>query len=375
MARKGVVAVLDRPEGKFDLKEYPLPDPAPGTVLIKQELTGVCGTDIHMYHGHLPGITYPICLGHEFVGKIVALGRGITTDFLGRAVKEGDRVIVVPGVGCGKCYWCEIAKTPTTCEEGFAYGFFSDGDKEYHFTGGFAEYVYLHHPRTAILKTDLPLEVGALLEPISVALHAVSRSKIHLGDTVVVQGSGAVGLSCQVCAKLAGAAKIIHIGGPTPFRIKMAKEFGADITINIAEVKDPEERIQMVKDNTIKGMGADVVFECAGAPQAVREGLDMLRRSGSFVEVGHFTDVGEVSLNPFTHICNKNVSLQGSWGGEVEGFVRGLPILEKGDFPYKKLTTHKLPLKRLNEIMQAPDKGYILDDKESLKITVSSETS
>ena len=375
MTKKGVVAVLDRPDGKFELKEYPLPDPAPETVLIKQELTGICGTDIHMYHGHLPGITYPICIGHEFLGKIVALGKGVTTDFLGRPVKEGDRVIVVPGVACGKCYWCTIAKTPTTCGPGFAYGFFSDGDKEYHFTGGYAEYVYLHHPRTAILKTDLPLEVAVLLEPISVAVHAVSRSNIQLGDTVVIQGSGAVGLTCQICAKLAGATKIIHIGGPTSFRIGMAKEFGADITINIAEVKDPKERIRMVRNNTIRGMGADVVFECTGVPQAVREGLDMLRTSGSFVEVGHFTDVGEVSLNPFTHMCNKNVNLQGSWGGEVEGFVRGLPILEKRDFPYEKLVTHKLPLKRLNEIMQVPDKGYVLDGKESLKITVSSEIS
>ncbi|MBE0478859.1 zinc-binding dehydrogenase [Candidatus Aerophobetes bacterium] len=373
MAKKGVVAVLDRPGGKFELKEYPLPDPAPGTVLVKQELGGVCGTDIHMYHGRLPGITYPICLGHEFMGRIAALGKGVTTDFLGKPVKEGDRVIVVPGVGCGKCYWCQIAKTPTCCEEGFAYGFFSDGDKKYHFTGGFADHVYLHHPGTAILKTELPLEIAILAEPISVADHAVSRSNIHVGDTVVIQGSGAVGLTCQVLAKLAGATKIIHIGGPTSFRIDMAKEFGADITINVAEVQDAEERIKMVKDNTIKGMGADVVFECTGVPRAVREGLDMLRRSGTFVEVGHFTDGGEVSLNPFIHMCNKNVNLQGSWGGELEGFVRELPVLEKREFPFEKLITHKLPLRRLNDIMQVPDKGYIFDGRESLKITVSSE--
>lgn len=373
MEKKGIVAVLDKPEGKFELKEYPLPSPAPGTILVKQELAGVCGTDIHMYHGRLPGIVYPICLGHEFMGRVAALGEGVKTDFLGRPLKEGDRVIVVPGVGCGKCYWCTIAKTPTTCEEGFAYGFFSDGDKNYHFTGGFAEYIYLHHPNSPVLKTELPPEVAVLLEPISVAIHAVSRSNIQPGDTVVIQGSGAVGLTCQIIAKLAGASKIIHIGGPTSFRINMAKEFGADITINIAEVKDPAERIEMVKNETIKKMGADVVFECTGVPQAVREGLEMLRTSGSFVEVGHFTDVGEVSLNPFTHICNKNVNLQGSWGGEVEGFVRGLPILEKREFPFEKLITHKLPLSRLNDIMQVPDKGYIFDGKESLKMTVSGE--
>ncbi|GAI79904.1 unnamed protein product, partial [marine sediment metagenome] len=267
-----IVAVLDKPEGKFELKEYRVPDPAPGTILLKQELTGICGTDIHMYHGRLPGITYPICLGHEFVGTIAALGKGVTTDYLGKLVKEGDRVIVTPGVGCGKCYWCLIAKTPTTCEEAFGYGFFSDGDTHYHFTGGFAKYMYCHHPGTAFFKTELPPEVAVLMEPVTVGMHAVIRSNIKLGDTAVIQGSGAVGLSTQVLAKLAGAAKVIHVGGPTDYRIKMAKEFGADITINVSEIKAPEERIQIVKDNTIKGMGADVVFECTGVPAAVPEG-------------------------------------------------------------------------------------------------------
>jgi len=373
MDKKGIVAVLDKPEGKFEVKEYPIPDPAPGTILVKQELAGVCATDIHMYHGRLPGITYPICLSHEFVGTIAALGKGVTTDYLGTLVKEGDRVIVTPGVGCGKCYWCLIAKTPTCCEEGFAYGFFSDGDNHYHFTGGFAEYIYCHHPGTAFFRTELPPEVAVLMEPVSVGMHAVIRSNIKPGDTVVIQGSGAVGLSTQALAKLAGAAKVIHIGGPTDFRIKMAKEFGADITINIAEVRTPEERIQIVRDNTLKGMGADVVFECTGVPTAVPEGLAMLRVSGSFVEVGHFTDTGPVSMNPFVHFCNKNVNFQGSWGGEVEQFVRGLPILEKRGFPYEKLITHKLPLSKLNEIMQVPEKGFILDGKESLKITVVAE--
>lgn len=373
MAKKAVAAVMPKPGAEFEFKEYELPEPAPGTILIEQEMTGVCGTDIHMCEGHLPGIVYPIVLGHEFVGKIAALGEGVETDFVGKPIKEGDRVMVVPGVGCGNCYWCNIAKTPTCCAQGFAYGFFSDQMKEYPFAGGYAEYVYLHHPRTAVLKTDLPPEVAVMAEPISVGMHAVCRSNIKVGDTVVIQGSGAVGLSTQAVAKLAGATTIIHIGGPTDFRIQMAKEFGADITINIDEVKDPQKRIDMVKENTINGIGADVVFECSGNPKSIPEGLDMLRTSGTFVEVGHFTDVGETSINPFTQLCNKNVNLQGSWGGEVEGFIRGLPMLEKRLFPYEKLITHVYPLDRLNDIKTTPEKGYILDGKESLKIVVSGQ--
>lgn len=336
--------------------------------MVKQELGGVCGTDIHMYHGHLPGIGYPIVLGHEFVGIVEGLGEGVTKDFLGHPLKVGDRIMVAPGVGCGKCYFCTIAKTPTCCESGFAYGFFADEVAP--FGGGFAEYIYLHHTRTAVLKTDLPAEVAVIAEPMSVAIHAASRAGIRLGDTVVVQGSGAVGLTVQACAKLAGAAKIIHIGGPTDFRIQMAKEFGADITVNIAEVKDAQERIKMIKEETIKGLGADVVFECSGVPKAIPEGLDMLRTSGTFVEVGHFTDVGEVSINPFVQLCNKNINLQGSWGGEIEGFVRALPIMEKRVFPLEKLVTHTVGMERLQEIIKVPERGYMFDGKEALKICI-----
>jgi L-iditol 2-dehydrogenase len=116
------------------------------------------------------------------------------------------------------------------------------------------------------------------------------------------------------------------------------------------------------------------VFECAGVPSVVSEGLDMLRRSGTFVETGHFTDVGTIPINPSLHLCNKNVNLKGMWGDEVEQSYRFLPILEKREFPYEKLITHKLPLGRLNEIMMVPEKGYILDGRESLKITVSGES-
>ncbi len=367
MTQKAVVAVLDKPKGTFTLKEYPLSDPAPGTVLIKQEMCGVCGTDMHMYHGRLPGILYPMVMGHEIVGRIAALGKGVKTDFLGRELKEGDRVILDPGIACGKCYLCNFAKTPACCMEGFCYGF--NDSSQYPLSGGFGEYVYLHEPGTSILKTELPAELAVLAEPLSCGIYAVRRSKIKLGDTVVIQGSGAIGLSAQIAARLSGAGKIIHIGGPSDLRIELAKTFGADVTVNVTQVTDPQDRIQIVKDQT-RGIGADVVFECSGTPAAIPEGLDMLRISGTFVEMGHFTDVGDITLNPFAHLCNKNINLQGTWGAETEDMVRALQILENRFYPYDRLITHKMPLNRLNDIMTVPEKGYILDDKECLKVVV-----
>lgn len=368
----GRMTVLDRPNGRFEVRDCPVPDPAPGTILIQQEMCGVCGTDIHIYRGHLPGIEYPVALGHEFVGIIAALGKGVSEDYLGNPVKVGDRVIVGPDIDCGKCFACIVDKTPSLCEDMLSYGVIPESDSSFPFSGGFADYVYCSYPGTVFFKTELPPEVAVLMEPLTPSVYANLRSRMKLGDTVVIQGSGAIGILCQVSAKLAGASKIIHVGGPTDYRIEMAREFGADVTINISEVRDQKERVKLVRAATPRGQGADVIFECAGVPAAMEEGLNMLRRNGTYVVVGHFSDVGTIRLNPFTHFCDKHINLYGAWGAEPTSFVKGLSILEKRQFPYEKLVTHVLPLHRLNEVVQLPERGYILDDKEAVKVVISS---
>lgn len=366
MTKTGKATILDKIDGKFEVKEYPLPEPAPGTVLIKQERCGLCGTDIHVYHGKMPGLGYPIFLGHEFAGTIVALGEGVTSDYVGKPVKVGDRVIVAPAVTCGKCYFCAVAKTPTACENMWAYGFSPNP-----FGGGYAEYVYLNVPRTTFLKTDSPPNIVALIEPFAVGVHAATRAQIKLGDTVVVQGTGAIGLFCVLCAKMSGAGKVINVGGPSAQRLNLAKKFGADITINNKlEITDPKERVKRVREETPKGRGVDVVFECTGNPAAVPEGLDMLRQSGTYLVVGCFTEAGTVPINPFTQLCNKNINLQGIWGNEIEQWVRILPVLEKREYPYEEMVTHVIGLGRLNEAMELPQKGYKLDGKDVIKVLV-----
>src|SRR4030067_2089883 len=123
MAKTGKVAVLDKIGGSFTVKEYPLPTPGLGQMLVKQDRCGICGTDIHMYHGKLPGIVYPIVLGHEFCGTIAALGEGVTEDYLGRSLKVGDRVSIVPGARDYGEYLSVFANSPTTLQTSFAYGF------------------------------------------------------------------------------------------------------------------------------------------------------------------------------------------------------------------------------------------------------------
>ena len=346
MARTGRAAVMVGE--RFDIREYPVPDPQPGSMLLRQELAGICGTDFHNWeYQRLSG---EILLGHENVGIIDQLGHGVTTDYLSQPLKEGDRVVFFP-------------RTP----DGI-YGFLPAEEQPY-LRGGFADYIYLWHPESVVFKTTMPAEVAVLTEPFNIGVHGVSRAHIGFGDTVVIQGSGAIGLLTLVCAKVTGAGRLIIVGGP-PGRLELAKRLGADLTIDIAEVPDPEDRVKIVRENTPRGEGADCVFECAGFLNAIPEGLEYVRQSGTYVEMGHFVDTGSLDFNPNTMLMQKNLRVEAIWGGRAEYFVRALPILEKNEFPFADLVSHVIPLERVAEGFNALHSGYNLDGKDAIKIAV-----
>lgn len=335
----------------FTLCEYPVPEPAPGTLLLRQELAGICGTDLHNWQ---KGFPHEIQLGHENVGVIEALGEGVTHDYVGRPVQVGDRVIFAPG------------------RAGYAYGFQPNRDDLPRFTGGFGEYIYLSDPATCFIKTSAPPDAAVLIEPFTVGVHAVMRGDVKLGDTVIVQGAGAIGLLTAVAARLSGAARVIVIGAPAR-RLALAERLGADATVNIDEVRDVEERKRQVLELTPRGQGADVVFECAGFLPALPEGLEYVKRDGTFVEVGHFVDVGEVAINPHRHLLRKNLRLEAVWGSRPEHFVRGLPLLERNDFPYSEMVSHVLPLEQVALGFEALNGSYALDGETVVKVAVGAQ--
>ena len=349
MPRTGRVVVA---YGKnFEIREYPVPEPAPNTLLLRQELAGICGTDLHNWQN---GFKTEILLGHENVGIVEAIGDGVKTDYVGKPIKEGDRLIFAPGTDYG------------------GYGFQWNPDEAPHFRGGFADYMYLTYPNTCFMKTDASPEVAVLTEPFTVGVHAVMRGEIKLGDTVVVQGSGAIGLVTLACAKLSGAGKIIMVGGPSG-RLELAKRFGADVTIDIEEVTTVEERTELVKSETAHNAGADVVFECAGFLPATPEGLGYTRRSGTFVEVGHFVDMGSIDFNINQLLMQKNLRLEAIWGSTYEHFVRGLPLLEKSDLPFADMISHQLPLSQVEDGFKALDGDYRINGETAIKIAVRAE--
>jgi threonine dehydrogenase-like Zn-dependent dehydrogenase len=333
----------------FEIREYPVPDPAPGTLLLRQELAGICGTDVHNWeYQRLRG---NILLGHENVGIVERLGAGVTTDALGRRLEEGDRVVFPPGNPHG------------------SYGFLP-ADEGPPFRGGFGDFIYLAQPDSCILKTSLPPQVAVLTEPFMVGAYGVMRSGLRFGDTVVIQGSGAIGLLTLICAKTSGAGRLIVVGGPAG-RLKLARKIGADVVIDIATVPDAEERTRMVLAHTAQGAGADVVFECAGFLGAIPEGIGYLKRGGTYVEMGHFVDVGSLDFNPNQLLVRKNLRLEAVHGyGGSETFLRGLPILERHEFPFAELVDPILPLERVADGFAALTGGYRLEGRDVIKVAL-----
>src|SRR5919201_690297 len=192
------------------------------------------------------------------------------------------------------------------------------------------------------------------------------------GDTVVVQGSGPIGLMTLIAARASGAGRLIVVGGPAG-RLEKARMLGADLTIDIGEVRDPAERTRIVKENTANNEGADVVFECAGFLPAFSEGLGYLRRSGTFVEMGHFVDVGALQLNPNQELMRRNLRLEAVWGGGGnEKFVRAHAVMSRGETPFADLVDPILPLERVADGFEALHSGYRLEGRDVLKVALRS---
>lgn len=368
MDKKGKVAVLDKVQGHFAVQEYPLPDVSEGALLVKIELCGVCGTDVHTYYGRLAGAPFPLVLGHEIAGTVVDMGSRVEKDFLGKPVGVGDRIVLVPAIHCKECYYCTVAKTPSKCLNMISYGFLPL--KEHYFNGGYAEYLYLFHAKTEFFKIEAPPEVALFAEPLAIAIHAVDRARIKPGQSAVIQGSGAIGLLTLISAKSSGATRVAMVGRRRRDRLKLAKELGADLVINMEETPEVEERIRMIKDFSATGYGVDMVFECAGVPQAFWEGIQYLRESATFCEVGHFTDTGTVEINPCKDILEKNITVEGIYDNEADHFARALPLLEKRIASFEKMISHRLPLDRLQEVIEAIAKGGEIDGRAIIKPVV-----
>ncbi len=321
-------AVLPAPDIAPEVRTYSIPQLETGAVLLKVIASEVCGTDVHLWHGHLAGVPYPLIPGHVSIGEVVETG-GEVRDVEGNLATKGDVYSFLDVHGtCGACWYCLVGKASTRCPSRKVYGITFGAEDTPGLGGGWSEYLYLR-PGTRLLKLDPQVSVDSFIGAgcgLPTAVHAVELARIQLGDRVLVQGSGPVGISCAALAMLSGAGWVGVIGAPKE-RLKTARALGADWTRDIFETT-PEERIRDVRDAT-GGRGADIVIEASGNPQAVVEGCQYVRDAGRYVIVGQYTDHGDIALNPHLHINKKHLEIRGCWGSDFSHVSRAMQVLSR----------------------------------------------
>jgi len=345
-----LAAVMPAPRVPIELREFPEPDLPPGGALLRTALSEVCGTDVHLWHGRLSGVPYPIIPGHVTTGTLDAV-RGRLTDVAGRALHEGDRLAFFDvHRTCGRCLACTVHRTPTRCPSRRVYGI-TDPAAEGLF-GGWAQKVYLEPGVVvATLPAAVPFEayIGGGCGLLT-SVHIIERARISLGDTVVVQGAGAVGLSTAALARRSGAGQVIVIGGPAS-RLELARAMGADAVVDL-DGTTAEARLARVMDLT-GGLGADVVVEAAGSARAFEEGVRLARNGGAYVIAGHYTNVGDSRINAHEHINRKHLDIRGCWGSEVRHFLLALDALARygAEVPWASIGAKTFGLGQLNEAL------------------------
>jgi threonine dehydrogenase-like Zn-dependent dehydrogenase len=366
MPAPGVLAATLVKPGKYEIREYPLPEPAAGCVLIRMEMSGICGTDKHTFQGYTMQyggrpLEFPIIQGHENVGTIAAIGGdGKYADFEGVELREGDRVVVGANVACGECYYCRHDFPYYCCEKTTDYGNNLSAKNPPHLFGGWSQYLYVV-PGSFLVKVpdDLPSEVAVLTEIFAVSvgldrakqMSAFPNESFRFDDTVVVLGVGPLGMCFLMKARMLGAGTIIAVD-KSEYRLNFAKRLGADYAVNVGSMSRLE-RLQMVKDLT-HGRGADMVIECAGVPEAVPEALEMLRVGGLLVEAGNFSDLGEVPISPHRHICAKNARILGVGGEEPAAYGPSMRQMARymKNYPLREFVTHRYGLRDVDAAMR-----------------------
>lgn len=347
------------PREPIELWEFADPPLEPGSVLLETVASEVCGTDVHLHHGRLVGVPYPIIPGHVSVGRVLE-AHDVTADAFGEPLATGDLVTFYDvHETCGSCYYCLVARQPNRCPSRRVYGITYSAEEG--LLGGWAERIYLK-PGVRIIRLPASLDADDVIGGgcgLVTGFAAVERSDLAMADTVVVQGTGPVGLSAVAFARLRGAGHVIAIGDPAP-RLELARLLGADIALSVRD-DPPAERRRRVLDLTA-GRGADVVIECAGSADAVPEGFRLLRDGGVYVIAGHYTDVGTATINPHIDINRKHADVRGRWGTEFHHFQRALHLLARH--------RDRLPFARIiGGRYRLAEAGRALADVESLRVT------
>ncbi len=330
------------------VKEVPIPEIGDDDVLIKVKLTGICGTDWSIYNGWYSADKLPMIPGHEFSGVIAKVGKNV------KAWKEGERVTADINMYCGNCYYCSQGNY-LMCDQFTQLGIHTDGT--------FAEYVkapakLLHH-----LPDNLSFEEGAFIEPVSCCIHAAKAVNARVGGSMAIIGCG-LGVLHARMAVLRACAPVIVIGDNKK-RLSIAKDMGADYTIDINEVADPVAEVKKLTD----GRGADYVIEAVGSVKTYEQAFAMLRKGGTLSAFGITGEDDVMQIHPFEFVLGEK-KITGSCAGIADDWPDAITLLEHGQIDPKPLFSMKVPLEDLEWALHELRK-----DPNLFKIFVSPEIS
>ena len=267
-------AVMVQP-GEIEFREVARPDPAPDEVLVKIERIGVCGSDIHVYHGLHPYTSYPVVQGHEVSGVIAEVGSRV------QGFQPGEGVVFMPQVTCGECYPCRHGMYHI-CDHLKVMGFQTDGAAQ--------DYFPVKSEKVLKLPESISLDQAAMIEPVSVAVHALSRAGSVAGLNVVVLGAGTIGNLVGQVAKASGATAVM-ITDVSPYKLEKARQVGLDLGVNTAEVGMGSAVL-----NNFGPDKADLILECVGAQDTITQAIANARKGSTIVVVGVFGKKPEVDL-------------------------------------------------------------------------------
>ena len=334
----------------LEVQEFPVLPMEPGGALVQMQMAAICGTDVHAWH--LDATPAPTIFGHENVGVLAEVSPDITTDVLGQPLRVGDRVIF-RDAPCGRCLRCAMGES---CQNTRSYGMLRS-DTAPHLRGGFGQYIQLSATPWLLRVPDDVSNERALLSVVGnhTALNGIDRiGGVNLADTVVVQGSGPIGMGVLNQVLLGGAGRVIVVGAPES-RLELAGTLGASETVDIDEYPTPEARVERVMELT-GGRGGDLIVEASGGLTAFREGLEMVRFGGRYLVIGQWTDYGLLSANPAL-LTRKVIRVQGVFSAGPRHIIRSLQAMRTiVDRPVEKLITHRYELEEVNDGFEAHER-------------------
>jgi L-iditol 2-dehydrogenase len=311
-------------DGYIELRDVPEPEPGPGEVKIAVQAAGICGSDLHIWHGDIEiPVKPPVVLGHEFSGRIASLGPGVSGLEVGQRVTAENSHSV-----CGRCEYC-MTGYYNLCTQRLATG--------YAFDGAFAPYVVVPAHRVHHLPDRVDFHTGALSDPLACTYRGVvEMGQVGPGDTVLILGVGPMGLFSTQYARLSGA-RVILAGTPADAaRLEIGRDLGAALTVDVS-LPDAEREMQQFAGRN----GIDVVLECSGAPAAARLGLKLIKRRGRFVQVGIFGQPFEFDLD---QVLYKEVVVRGMFSHIYLAWEKAIALAAQGVVQTKPLITDVLPL-------------------------------